>query len=30
MEYTNTMKKIGLIAEGQASLYGSDAEAISI
>lgn len=26
MEYTNTMKKIGLIAEGQASLYGSDAE----
>ena len=25
MEYTNTMKKIGLIAEGQASLYGSDA-----
>ena len=26
MEYTDTMKKIGLIAEGQASLYGSDAE----
>ena len=26
MEYTNTMKKIGLIAGGQASLYGSDAE----
>lgn len=26
MEYTNTMKKIGLVVEGQASLYGSDAE----
>ena len=26
MEYSSSMKKIGLIAEGQASLYGSDAE----
>lgn len=26
MEYTSTMKKIGLILEGQASLYGNDAE----
>ena len=26
MEYTSTMKKIGLILEGQASLYGNDVE----
>ena len=30
MEYTSTMKKIGLILEGQASLYGNDVEAVSI